>query len=173
MINQSIKWTIACDCNGKSTICEVDTGICLNCTGNFIGDFCQSCPRGLLDNGVECIGQRFFFLKKTCLFVCLFSCFFFTFFKTATEFFFPTLCFMQHQTRSQFMDMHLSGPLAPFVWYSCCFCLSCFYFIEEEKKGRWKRRFRWPLNWPQWPFKIMRFVNFPSNCLKSEYVSNE
>lgn len=35
-----------CDCNGKSEICDANTGICVGCRDNFIGDRCDRCAAG-------------------------------------------------------------------------------------------------------------------------------
>nr|XP_039257196.1 laminin subunit alpha-1-like isoform X3 [Styela clava] len=35
-----------CACNGKSDICDVNTGTCIGCKDNFVGDRCEQCALG-------------------------------------------------------------------------------------------------------------------------------
>ena len=49
---------VQCECNGQTPDCEVETGVCLNCTGNTIGDQCQECQEGFYGDptrGIECL----------------------------------------------------------------------------------------------------------------------
>ena len=36
----------SCACNGFSNSCDVDTGICFNCTGKTTGSYCDNCEIG-------------------------------------------------------------------------------------------------------------------------------
>lgn len=47
-----------CQCNGFSTDCDPDTGVCLNCSGLTTGRSCELCERGSYGDpsgGVECL----------------------------------------------------------------------------------------------------------------------
>ncbi|XP_075991137.1 laminin subunit alpha isoform X2 [Anticarsia gemmatalis] len=37
---------VPCQCNGHSKTCDVNTGVCLECTDNTMGDHCESCISG-------------------------------------------------------------------------------------------------------------------------------
>jgi hypothetical protein len=38
--------TPACFCNGHSTTCDAGTGFCTTCTGNTMGNYCETCQAG-------------------------------------------------------------------------------------------------------------------------------
>lgn len=39
-------YCVPCQCNGHSSTCDVNTGICLNCQHNTAGDHCEQCEIG-------------------------------------------------------------------------------------------------------------------------------
>jgi hypothetical protein len=43
---------VACNCNGHSSFCDPDTGVCLNCMHNTVGDYCQQCAPGFTGNAL-------------------------------------------------------------------------------------------------------------------------
>lgn len=48
----------ACQCNGFSSECDPETGVCLNCRGDTAGPSCEVCARGFYGNpvlGVACL----------------------------------------------------------------------------------------------------------------------
>ena len=44
---------VPCQCNGHSNRCDVLTGVCLNCTDNTHGDFCEACAPGFYGNATR------------------------------------------------------------------------------------------------------------------------
>jgi coxsackievirus/adenovirus receptor len=47
----------SCACNGFSNSCDVDTGICFNCTGKTTGSYCDNCEIGYYGDplsGIHC-----------------------------------------------------------------------------------------------------------------------
>ncbi|KAM3968767.1 basement membrane-specific heparan sulfate proteoglycan core protein isoform 3-T3 [Aphomia sociella] len=47
-----------CDCNGHSSMCDPDTGICYNCQHNTYGDNCEECKPGYTrDGNNNCVSQ--------------------------------------------------------------------------------------------------------------------
>lgn len=47
---QFIGLVVPCDCNGRSDICDKETGRCLNCKNNTGGDRCNECAEGFYGN---------------------------------------------------------------------------------------------------------------------------
>ncbi|RUS87348.1 hypothetical protein EGW08_004890, partial [Elysia chlorotica] len=46
----------ACQCNGHSTECDVDTGVCRNCRDNTMGPNCEQCAPGFIGDPSSRIG---------------------------------------------------------------------------------------------------------------------
>ena len=49
---------IPCDCNNLTLDCDVDTGVCIGCTGNSEGDSCERCQAGYYGDptrGIPCL----------------------------------------------------------------------------------------------------------------------
>nr|CAB3263371.1 laminin subunit alpha-2 [Phallusia mammillata] len=44
----------ACNCNNRSSTCDIMTGVCLNCQDKFIGVQCEMCSPGYYLSGNEC-----------------------------------------------------------------------------------------------------------------------
>ena len=43
--NESIP-CVPCECNGHSFDCHPITGVCMNCSNNTVGNFCEECEDG-------------------------------------------------------------------------------------------------------------------------------
>ncbi|KAL3275284.1 hypothetical protein HHI36_020052 [Cryptolaemus montrouzieri] len=43
-------YCVPCQCNGHSNECDVNTGICMNCTHHTVGDHCEKCEVGFHGN---------------------------------------------------------------------------------------------------------------------------
>ncbi|XP_067120373.1 laminin subunit alpha lam-3-like [Centruroides vittatus] len=41
-----VGWAEPCPCNNRSKICDENTGICMNCTENTDGSYCEICAKG-------------------------------------------------------------------------------------------------------------------------------
>ncbi|GFU33502.1 laminin subunit alpha-1 [Nephila pilipes] len=41
-----VGWAEPCACNNHTNICDKETGICINCGGNTMGDHCEQCIKG-------------------------------------------------------------------------------------------------------------------------------
>ena len=49
---------VECECNGQTLDCDPSTAVCLNCTGNTIGDHCERCQDGFYGDpttGIPCL----------------------------------------------------------------------------------------------------------------------
>lgn len=46
LLEDLVGHVLPCACNGRSTICDKDTGHCLNCTENTGGSGCETCAEG-------------------------------------------------------------------------------------------------------------------------------
>ncbi|XP_075525225.1 wing blister isoform X1 [Dermacentor variabilis] len=41
-----VGWAEPCDCNNRTRTCHKETGVCINCGGNTVGDHCERCAEG-------------------------------------------------------------------------------------------------------------------------------
>ncbi|XP_055952530.1 laminin subunit alpha-1-like isoform X1 [Argiope bruennichi] len=41
-----VGWAEPCSCNNHTNICDKETGVCINCGGNTMGDHCDQCMKG-------------------------------------------------------------------------------------------------------------------------------
>ncbi|GIY26654.1 laminin subunit alpha-2 [Caerostris darwini] len=41
-----VGWAEPCACNNHTNVCDKETGICINCGGNTMGDHCEQCIKG-------------------------------------------------------------------------------------------------------------------------------
>ena len=68
--NLIICFSLACNCSGLSSTCNVNTGVCSGCTLFTTGNHCELCDTGYAPNlsGSGCVGE-FVFVVIVCLFL--------------------------------------------------------------------------------------------------------
>ena len=50
--NESIP-CVPCECNGHSSVCHPMTGVCMNCSNNTVGNFCEECEDGFFRDALS------------------------------------------------------------------------------------------------------------------------